>query len=111
MMLQRRVTSLIRTGASRLERSFLCTQRKLISEVSSTLKVSVMDRSARRREKKKMIHELLANTEFEGDTGDECDQFLVGCDAHTNEPFLMVARRLKSPKSGVKKSISKSSCI
>jgi hypothetical protein len=35
-----RVTSLIRTGARRLDRSFLCTQRKLISAASNVLRTS-----------------------------------------------------------------------
>ena len=32
-----RVSSLIRTGASRLDRSFLCTHKKLVSQIGSTL--------------------------------------------------------------------------
>ena len=38
--LTRRVTSLIRTGVRRLERSFLCTHRKLISADGNELYVS-----------------------------------------------------------------------
>ena len=38
--LTRRVTSLIRTGVRRLERSFLCTHRKLISADGNELWIS-----------------------------------------------------------------------
>jgi hypothetical protein len=40
--LTRRVTSLINTGASRFERSFLCAQRKLISAEVKVLTVDAI---------------------------------------------------------------------
>ena len=55
-----------------------------------------------RWEKKAGMCRLFADTEFKGDTSNKRDQFLIRCNAHANEPFFVVAGRLKGPVNNIK---------
>lgn len=87
--------SLINTGASRLERSFLCTQRKLTS-----LALNVLHRvasSPRVQVEIAAYHSLVADTDGHGYARDERDELFVRRNAHANEPFLVVSWGLQCP--------------
>lgn len=101
------VTSLIRTGAILLCRSFLWAQRKLISVAATLLKVVIGLNEGINGSSE--FDPLFADLDIHRDAGDEGDEFMVARDADADMPVSHVSRRCQRPASET--AISVQACL